>query len=100
MDSNGQEAVTHFQLVQQHEGYALLALALETGRTHQIRVHLAYAGCPVVGDRMYGKSDSRIKRQALHAAKIEFIHPATGEKLSVAAPLPKDIANIMGDVEA
>jgi 23S rRNA-/tRNA-specific pseudouridylate synthase len=70
----------------------LLELELETGRTHQIRVHMAHAGHPVIGDRQYGRAGlSLIERQALHASRISFHHPTTGEEMTFEAPLPDDI---------
>lgn len=94
----GQTAITHFSILQQGERYSLLELQLETGRTHQIRVHLAYVGCPVLGDRMYGSKSSFISRQALHAAALELFHPISGEKISIAAPEPEDFKNIIKEL--
>lgn len=87
---NGQRAVTHFQVVQSGDGYSHLVLQLETGRTHQIRVHLAHVGFPVLGDRMYGRASSMIKRQALHAASLSFKHPISGDMLEIKAGKPGD----------
>lgn len=86
-------AVTHFELVEQIGDYALLDVALETGRTHQIRVHLAAIGLPVAGDRLYGTAgDLGLGRQFLHAARLAFVHPLTGERVDVSSPLPADLA--------
>ncbi len=86
------EAVTHFELVEQLGEYALLRVRLETGRTHQIRVHLAAIGLPVVGDAAYGVSDPVLGRQFLHATRLAFTHPFTGERVDVESPLPPDLA--------
>ena len=85
----GQRAVTHFQVLAKSDKFSHLALQLETGRTHQIRVHLAYAGKPVLGDAMYGQGRGKGEKQALHAVSIEFTHPVTGEAIKVKAPRPK-----------
>ena len=88
---NGQRAVTHYSVMEQRGEYSLLEVRLETGRTHQIRVHFAYIGHPVLGDRMYGRRSHLINRQALHASGLELIHPETGKTLQVEAPLPEDM---------
>ena len=74
---------------------SLLRLWLETGRTHQIRVHLAHCHYPVLGDKMYGRASRLLGRQALHAAALELVHPVTGEKIRVEAPMPEDLADIV-----
>jgi 23S rRNA pseudouridine1911/1915/1917 synthase len=86
------EAVTHFELVEQLGEYALLRVRLETGRTHQIRVHLAAIGLPVVGDAAYGVPDPALGRQFLHASRLAFTHPFTGERVDVESALPSDLA--------
>lgn len=97
----GRRAVTHVELVERLHGGALVRCTLETGRTHQIRVHLADQGLPILGDPMYAKrpKDARLReasdalgRQALHAAVLGFVHPVTGERLRFEAPLPPDFA--------
>ena len=93
----GDASVTHYR-VQETFGkdYSLLSLRLETGRTHQIRVHLSHLGHPVVGDHLYGGSDiRRIERQALHAVLLEFDHPVSGERLSIEAPFPSDLKALL-----
>jgi 23S rRNA pseudouridine1911/1915/1917 synthase len=85
------EAVTHFELVELLPAYALLRVALETGRTHQIRVHLAAIGLPVVGDPVYGVPDPELGRQFLHATHLGFAHPITGERVDVDSPLPAEL---------
>ena len=86
------DAVTHFELVKQLGEYALLRVRLETGRTHQIRVHLAAIGLPVVGDATYGAPDPVLGRQFLHATRLAFAHPFTGDRVDVESPLPADLA--------
>ncbi len=88
-------AVTHFALEGLHGDYALLHVTLETGRMHQIRVHLAAIGLPVVGDPTYGVADDRLGRQFLHAAGLAFTHPVTGERLELESPLPPDLQRFL-----
>jgi 23S rRNA pseudouridine1911/1915/1917 synthase len=85
------DAVTHFEVERLLDGHALLDVRLETGRTHQIRVHLAAIGLPVVGDRVYGVRDPDLSRQFLHAWRLAFTHPVTGETVEVESPLPPDL---------
>ena len=85
------DAVTHFELLATHERDALLRVRLETGRTHQIRVHLAAIGLPVVGDPVYGVPEPALGRQFLHAARLAFPHPFTGEQIDVESPLPPEL---------
>jgi 23S rRNA pseudouridine1911/1915/1917 synthase len=89
------DAVTHFEVEEQLGEYALLRVRLETGRTHQIRVHLAAIGLPVVGDYVYGVPEPVLGRQFLHAARLAFKHPFTGERVEVEAPLPPDLAGYL-----
>jgi 23S rRNA pseudouridine1911/1915/1917 synthase len=85
------DAVTHFEVERLLDGHALLDIRLETGRTHQIRVHLAAIGLPVVGDRVYGVRDRELGRQFLHAWRLAFPHPLTCEAVEVESPLPPDL---------
>lgn len=89
-DKNSRDAVTHFEVVERYQGFTHVRLKLETGRTHQIRVHMAYIGHPVAGDPVYGprKVISSLEGQCLHAKTISFLHPKTGELLSFDSPLP------------
>jgi 23S rRNA pseudouridine1911/1915/1917 synthase len=89
------DAVTHFELLELIGQYALLRVDLETGRTHQIRVHLAAIGLPVVGDPVYGVPDPALGRQFLHAARLGFEHPFTGERIEVESPLPGELARYL-----
>ena len=87
------EAITHFEVAELLPGHALLLVRLETGRTHQIRVHLAAIDLPVSGDPVYGRpGDLGLTRQFLHAARLAFDHPWTGERVDVASQLPRDLA--------
>ncbi len=85
------DAVTHFEVERLLERHALLDVRLETGRTHQIRVHLAAIDLPVVGDPVYGVPDESLKRQFLHAWRLAFAHPITGEAVQVESPLPPEL---------
>ncbi len=96
---NSRRAVTHFTVIKQYGGYARLRLRLETGRTHQIRVHLAYIGHPVLGDDVYGKPYRGMDGQCLFARKIGFIHPATGEYMEFTADLPEWFAAVINKLE-
>jgi 23S rRNA pseudouridine1911/1915/1917 synthase len=86
-------AVTHFELVELLRRHALLAVRLETGRTHQIRVHLAAIDLPVAGDPVYGRpQELGLRRQFLHAERLAFVHPVTGRRVEATSPLPDDLA--------
>ncbi len=85
------DAVTHFEVERLLDGHALLDVRLETGRTHQIRVHLAAIDLPVVGDRVYGVPEPELRRQFLHAWRLAFPHPLTGEPVEVESPLPPEL---------
>ena len=87
----GKDAITHFKVLKRFEDYTVLEVNIETGRTHQIRVHLAQIGYPIIGDSTYssGKNKWGIKGQALHAKSLEFRHPITGEKMKLEAELPE-----------
>ncbi|MDQ2910997.1 MAG: RluA family pseudouridine synthase, partial [Actinomycetota bacterium] len=89
------EAVTHFEVERLLEKHALLDVRLETGRTHQIRVHLAAIELPVVGDGVYGVPDEQLKRQFLHAWRLAFPHPVSGEPVEVESPLPPELQSAL-----
>lgn len=96
---NSKNAVTHYEVIKQYGGYAHLRLRLETGRTHQIRVHLSYINHPVLGDDVYGKPYKGIDGQCLHARKIGFIHPTTGEYMEFTSELPEYFRKILRIIE-
>ncbi len=87
----GQSATTHYQVLDRYPDHTLLSLKLETGRTHQIRVHLSHIGHPISGDLLYGSASPLIKRQALHADRIRFTHPRSGKEVIIDIPLAIDI---------
>lgn len=97
-DERGDRAVTHYTPVKTGKGLSLLRIRLETGRTHQIRVHFSFLGTPLVGDTMYGTKDERISHQALHCAKVSFIHPVTGEEVICEASMPEDMMKIADSI--
>ena len=109
ISSNGKEAVTHYRVIDRYQNHTHVKAILETGRTHQIRVHLSHIGYPLIGDPMYGgkvrfpkKADTVLKealvsfkRQALHARKLTLAHPISGELMSWKAPLPEDMLALL-----
>lgn len=95
-EKNSKHAVTHFTVLERLKDFTVLELKLETGRTHQIRVHMKYIGFPLVGDPAYGKSrDKEMKGQALHAAVLGFKHPVTEEYLEFSRPIPGDMQELL-----
>ena len=111
--SDGRSAVTHVRIVRRFRAHTLIEAQLETGRTHQIRVHLAHIGYPVLGDPMYGgrrrippaaspellEALAALGRQALHAARLKLAHPRTGREMSFEAPLPHDMQRVLAALE-
>ena len=97
IDENGDRAITHYGVIKNIEdkNITLVKCILETGRTHQIRVHMAHIGHPLIGDSIYGTPSSLINRQALHAYHISFIHPVTREKIDITCNLPDDMVGIV-----
>ena len=91
----GDKAVTHYEVLKNVNNYSVVKCILETGRTHQIRVHLAHIGHPLLGDTLYGTSSPLIHRQALHAYKVKFIHPISLKSIELTAKIPNDIENII-----
>jgi 23S rRNA pseudouridine1911/1915/1917 synthase len=100
--ARGREAVTRYRVRDRFGAATLVEASLQTGRTHQIRVHFAHLGHPVVGDPVYGRRGERwgMRRQALHAFRLTFTHPGTGALIAVEAPLPQDMANALDAVRA
>ena len=96
---DGQSARTHYETIESKHGLSLVRLRLETGRTHQIRVHMAHIGCPLAGDDLYGGSKALISRQALHAYRLHFRHPLTQKAMNVTAPLPLDMEKLLQQEE-
>lgn len=92
---HGEDAVTHYKVVKEANGHSLVSLRLETGRTHQIRIHMKYLGYPLIGDYLYNPDMEYMTRQALHSHHMEFTHPITGEHMSFTASLPEDMARVM-----
>ncbi len=90
----GERAVTHYKVIETANGHSLVSLVLETGRTHQIRIHLKHIGCPLIGDYLYNPDMEYIKRQALHSYKVSLHHPITGEYMEFTAPLPDDMQRV------
>ena len=97
----GREAITHWQVIDSHDGYSHITCRLETGRTHQIRVHMAHTGHPLLGDTVYGnkKPYPGLEGQCLHAAKLTFIHPSTNEEITVEAPLPEWFERVLSKLK-
>ena len=94
----GDRAVTHYQLAEYKNGHSLLSIHLETGRTHQIRVHMKHLGFPLIGDSLYNPgSQELITRQALHSHRLEFVHPITGEQMVFTAKLPEDMLRCLSN---
>lgn len=88
---HGEHAVTHYRVMKEDNGYSLVSLVLETGRTHQIRIHMKYLGHPLIGDYLYNPDMEKINRQALHSYRLAFTHPITGKKIEFTAALPEDM---------
>lgn len=91
INSNGKESITHYKVLEEFKNYSLVMCNLQTGRTHQIRVHMQAIGHPLIGDTLYGESSNFISRQALHSYKIYFIHPITNKAIEIIAKIPEDI---------
>jgi len=112
--ADGRAAITHFRIEERFARHTLLRVTLETGRTHQIRVHLAHLGHPLVGDPLYGGRRQLVagmgpaqcaalaafRRQALHAARLEFAHPVSGRAIAVESPIPADLVALLDALRA
>ncbi len=98
---DGKEAITHFKVLKRYGDYTLLKVKIDTGRTHQIRVHLAEIGHPVVGDMVYskGKNEFGVEGQMLHAQSLEFKHPITGQEMHLEADLPQYFKNVLKELD-
>lgn len=98
---NGKEAITHFKVIKRYEKYTLLEINIETGRTHQIRVHLSQIGYPIVGDYTYsnGKNEFDVEGQMLHAKRLEFKHPNTGQDMDLIADYPEYFKDIIEELD-
>ena len=95
IDKNGAKAISHYEVISSKDNLSLVKFVLETGRTHQIRVHSKYIGHAILGDTLYGSETNLISRQALHAHKTSFIHPITKNKIEIIAPMPQDMLEIL-----
>ena len=91
---NGERAITHYKVIEEKNGHSLISIHLETGRTHQIRVHFKYIGHPLIGDHLYNPDMEYMHRQALHSHKISFVHPITKKAMEFVAPLPNDMQSL------
>lgn len=102
VDKDGKQAVTHFKVIKRYKGYTLLEIKIDTGRTHQIRVHMAKIGYPVVGDMVYsnGRNEFGVEGQMLHAKSLEFSHPITGKKMHLEAPLPEYFTKVLEELDS
>ena len=91
IDQNGAKAISHYEVIDSKNNLSLVKFVLETGRTHQIRLHSKHIGHPIIGDTLYGKESELISRQALHCHKISFTHPVTKNKIEFVSPMPEDM---------
>lgn len=99
VSSTGSKAITHIELIRTFEEYSLVKLKIDTGKTHQIRVHLKSIGHPIIGDILYGRESSLINRQALHAYKLVINQPRNKRALSIISKLPDDMKELVGDID-
>lgn len=99
VQAGGREAVTQYKVLQRFKGFSLVELAPKTGRTHQIRAHLAYVGHPIIGDKEYGSRSPLINRQALHAEVLGFHHPVTGKYTECTSKLPEDMERLIEEIQ-
>jgi 23S rRNA pseudouridine1911/1915/1917 synthase len=92
---NGKNAISNYYVLDRSTTHSLLMVGIETGRTHQIRVHMKYIGHPIEGDQVYSKNNKYATRQMLHAYRLEFVHPLNNKKMSIKSKLPKDFEKLM-----
>lgn len=95
VSKTGQAAITHYEVIKSFKNYSLVSVLLETGRTHQIRVHFSYMNHPLLGDELYNGDTSKIKRVALHSYRVEFVHPITKKLISLTKDLPFDMKSLV-----
>lgn len=100
VDKKGKEAITEFKVLKRFDGFTYIEVNIKTGRTHQIRVHMAEIGYPIVGDEVYsnGRNPFNVKGQMLHAKELEFVHPTTKKSVKFEAPLPEYFENILEEL--
>ena len=101
VNKKGKNAITHIKVLKRYDKYTLVEVNIETGRTHQIRVHLSHIGYPIIGDVTYsnGKNEFDVQGQCLHAKKLEFVHPITGKNMELEAPLPQYFQKIISTLD-
>ena len=97
---DGKHAITHMKVLKRYDGYTLVCCVLETGRTHQIRVHMAYIGYPIHNDPIYSKKEADSFGQFLHSYKMNFIHPITKKEMEFICPLPNHFEDFLKELEA
>ena len=95
MGEGGKDSVTHWRSLATDGEITLVRVVIETGRTHQIRVHMSWLGHPLAGDTMYGTDEEILPRHGLHCARTAFIHPITGERVSLVSPIPADMRSLL-----
>ncbi len=101
VDKKGKEAITEFKVLKRYDGFTYIEVNIKTGRTHQIRVHMAEIGYPIVGDEVYsnGRNPFNVKGQMLHAKELEFAHPTTKKSVKFEAPLPEYFSNVLKELD-
>ena len=97
VNKNGKNAITHFKVLKRYNKYTLIEVKIDTGRTHQIRVHMSHIGYPIIGDGVYsnGKNEFGVEGQMLHAKSLDFKHPITGKQIHLEAPLPEYFQKVL-----